>query len=212
MKKTSISLEALDPFFEKIGKLSKVHKILICVLTLILLLGPTIYFLYIPKHKQIEKLTGEYNSLMNELKEAKQRASQLNKYKAEVKAVEADFEIAKQALPESEEIPELLTSISHSGQDSGLEFILFKPEKEREQGFYAEIPVSIKVVGNYYNIVMFYDKVAKLSRIVNIKDIKLDAIKNKEDPEKTDLNISCTALTYKFVEAEPDAPAKKKKK
>lgn len=211
MKKPSISLDSLDPFLEKIGKLTKVHKILICVGTLILLLGPTIYFVYIPKHDQIKKLTGEYNSLKSELQEAKQRASQLNKYKAEMKAVEDKFQIAKQALPESEEIPELLTSISHAGQDSGLEFILFKPEKEIIKGFYAEIPVSIKVLGNYYNIVMFYDKIAAMSRIVNIKDIKLDAVKNKKEPEKTDLNISCTAVTYKFVEAEPAGPAKKKK-
>ncbi|QTA83648.1 Putative pilus assembly protein PilO domain-containing protein [Desulfonema limicola] len=211
MKKPSISLDSLDPFLEKIGKLTKVHKILICVGTLILLLGPTIYFVYIPKHDQIKQLTGEYNSLKSELQEAKQRASQLNKYKAEMKAVEDKFQIAKQALPESEEIPELLTSISHAGQDSGLEFILFKPEKEIIKGFYAEIPVSIKVLGNYYNIVMFYDKIAAMSRIVNIKDIKLDAVKNKKEPEKTDLNISCTAVTYKFVEAEPAEPAKKKK-
>ncbi|MDM8535547.1 type 4a pilus biogenesis protein PilO [Desulfobacterales bacterium HSG17] len=211
MKKPKISLDSLDPFFDKIGKLSKLHKILICVGTLILLLGPTIYFVYIPKHKQIDQLTGEYNSLMSELKDAKRRASQLNKYKAEMKAVEDKFQIAKQALPESEEIPGLLTSISRAGQDSGLEFILFKPEKEKKQGFYADIPVSIKVVGNYYNIVMFYDKIAKLSRIVNIKNIKLGAIKNKKDPEKTNLNISCTAVTYKFVETKPDASAKKKK-
>ncbi len=198
-KPSRLSLDSLDPFLEKVSKLSKPQRILICILVLAAMIGPSVYFLYIPKHKEIEKLTGEYNTLTAELNELKKIASQLSKYQAEMKAVEAQFAIAKQALPESEEIPSLLTNISLAGQDSGLEFILFKPEKESPAGFYAEIPVSIKVIGGYHQLVTFYQKVARLSRLVNVKDIKMNTVKKKDDTE-TNLDISCTAVTYKFLE------------
>ena len=206
-----LSLEALDPFLDKVSSLSKVQRILICILVLAVMIGPSVYFLYIPKHQEIEKLTGEYNTLTAELNELKKIASQLSKYQAEMKEVEALFAIAKQALPESEEIPSLLTNISLAGQDSGLEFLLFKPEKEVPIGFYAEIPVSIKVLGKYHDLVAFYEKVARLSRIVNVKDIRINTVKKKEDTETT-LDVSCTAVTYKFVEQPPAQAASGKKK
>jgi len=203
------SLEALDPYMEKVSKLSKAQRILICILVLALMIGPSVYFLYIPKHKEIERLTGEYSTLSAELDGLKKIASQLSKYQAEIKEVEAQFAVARQALPESEEIPSLLTNISLAGQDSGLEFLLFKPEKEEPSGFYAEIPVSIKVIGKYHQLVAFYEKVARLSRIVNVKNISINVV-NKKDDTETNLDISCTAVTYKFTEQSPEPATPKK--
>ena len=122
---------------------------------------------------------------------------------------EAQFKTAMRALPEKEEIPSLLTSISKSGQDAGLEFLLFEPKPEVRKEFYAEIPVAINVTGGYHDMAVFLDKVARLSRIVNVRDISMGRTKDGED-----LNTSCTAVTYKFVEGPPpeDPKAKKKKK
>ncbi|MBW1820266.1 MAG: type 4a pilus biogenesis protein PilO, partial [Deltaproteobacteria bacterium] len=111
-------------------------------------------------------------------------------------------------LPEKEEIPSLISAISASGQESGLEFLLFQPKGEKRKDFYAEIPVSIQVTGNFHNIVLFFDKVARLSRIVNIRDIKISRAKGKsKTSDSSKLSTSCTAVTYKFVE-----PVSKKKK
>ena len=104
------------------------------------------------------------------------------------------------ALPEKQEIPTLLASISRSGQDAGLEFILFKPEKENHKDFYAEIPVAIQVTGSYHNVALFFDKVARLSRIVNIDNINLTAKKEMAAGEGLTLGTSCTAVTYRFIE------------
>ena len=214
MKNPKFSLQFLDPFFEKISKLTKLHRILICVGTVAVIVGPVIYFSYLPKREEIKTLTGEYQKLAQELAVAKRRASQLGKYKAEMKEVEAKFEVAKQALPDSEEIPTLLTSISHAGQDSGLEFLLFKPEAEEPQGFYAEIPVAIEVVGEYHDTAIFFQKVSHLSRIVNIKDVQISTPaqikRNMTEEDKNELSISCTAVTYKFLEQTPETTSKKK--
>jgi type IV pilus assembly protein PilO len=120
---------------------------------------------------------------------------------------ELQFKTAMRALPEKEEIPSLLTSISRSGQDVGLEFLSFEPKSEVRKEFYAEIPVAMQVKGGYHDLAIFFDKVARLSRIVNIKNIEMGRAK-----DSTDLNTKCTAVTYKFVEPAPPKNKKKKKK
>jgi len=135
--------------------------------------------------------------------------------------------LPKKALPESDQIPLLLTNISHAGQDSGLEFLLFEPKlkrkkkrkkkkkkkKEEEKPFYAEISIKMEVVGNYHNIALFFDKVARLDRIVNIKDIKIVPKKESKDTViENELLVSCQAITYKFIEVSSEKTDKKKKK
>ncbi len=192
----------LQPLFEKIEKLTRLHKILICVGTAIILIGPFVYFSFLPKHKEIDRLSNELSKLEQELVIAKRKASKLKEVEREMAAAQAEFDEAKRALPESEEIPTLLTSISHAGQDAGLEFLLFQPRPEKAKGFYAEIPVSMRVLGTYHQVVDFFYKVSRLNRIVNIKDIRVEAGRNKEKQDQ--LTISCTAVTYKFMETEPN--------
>lgn len=197
MKKFDISLKAIEPLFEKVGNISKVHRILICVSTFIVITGLFVYFLYLPKFEKLDQLNSDYNNLEKSLVSAKKEAAQLNKYREKMETAEAQYKIAMKALPDKKEIPSLLTNISESGKEAGLEFLLFQPESEINKDFYAEIPVSIKVAGNYHNVGLFFDKVSRLSRIVNIKDIVMAT------PKEGDmLNTSCTAVTYRFVETE----------
>ena len=126
-----------------------------------------------------------------------------------MKEAEAQFKLAMQKLPEKEEIPSLLTSISDSGQQVGLDFLLFEPKSEKRKEFYAEIPVAMNIKADYHNLAIFFDQVARLSRIVNIRDIQIGHAKGKDTVE---LNAKCTAVTYKFVEAPPKKKSKKKKK
>lgn len=204
----------LDPYLEKIGRLSKFQRILICVATLVFIIAPVVYFLYIPKHEQIGILEDEYESLSRELRQYQKKAKSLKKYRAEAKAIEADFEKARQALPENEEIPSLLKNISRAGQDAGLEFFQFRPERESTVGFYARIPVSMKFKGSYHEVLDFFYRVSKLSRIVNIKDIKMSSTKLRKQKGENDweqLDVSCTSLTYKFVDKTPQAATETRK-
>jgi len=203
MKKGNLSSKAAL-FFDKIEKFSGAQRILICVLTFAVIIGFFVYFLFMPKFERVNALSAEYEELQNKLAKVKTEAGKLQQYKNELKDVEAEFRVVMRALPDKQEIPALLTSISESGQESGLQFLLFQPASESTKEFYAEIPVSIVVNGNYHNVAMFYDKVSRLPRVVNIRDIKMSI------PAKSEkLQTVCTAVTYKFVET-PPAPDKKK--
>ena len=194
MKKVKLSLDALAPFFEKVEKLSTVQRILIYAGTFLVLVGAVVWFLYMPKWEQKTELQAEFERLDTQLRTARIKAAKLPKLRAQMKAEEAKFRLASKALPERREIPSLLTSISQSGGDAGLEFQLFQPGGEVNREFYVEIPVAVKVKGSYHNTAEFFDRVAALSRIVTIRDI---AITPDEDNE---LTTSCSAVTYKFVE------------
>lgn len=208
MKKIKFSLEKLEPVIERIEKLSTVQRILIYTLTFILIIGLVGWFGVWPKWQQIDALKAEKEDLDGKLIVARRNAAQLPKLKAKMEAAQERFKLVMRALPETQEIPSLLTSISMSGKEAGLQFMLFQPGGEASRDFYAEIPVAINVLGGFHNVVEFFDRVASLNRIVNIKDIKM-APTSTGKSAKGELNTTCTAVTYKFVDK---APADKKKR
>ena len=207
MKKgTAPSIEKANPFFDKLEQLSKVQRIAIWVGVLILLVGIFVYFLYMPKYKQIDKLKAKLTSIEKKLEIAKKNAQQLNAYRKKMQDAEEQFKIVMKALPENEEIPTLLTGISKAGKNSGLEFLLFQPKPEFKKDFYAEIPVSMQVSGDYHGVATFFENVAELNRIVNIRDINITPTKDIDN-----LTTTCTAVTYKFIETPENQNARSKK-
>lgn len=206
MKKLNTSIQATAPMFEKIGTLTGLQRILICGVSFLVLIGAFIYFSYLPKMEKVQVLEKEHRSLGSQLSTAKAKAKQLASYLERKKQAEADFMVAKKLLPEKREIPSLLTGVSQSGQDAGLEFLTFQPQKEAVKDFYAEIPVLIKVTGGYHNVAMFFDNVSRLYRIVNMRDIEM-----KAEQKSSSLTTTCTAVTYRFVEPEKKSPGEDKK-
>ena len=206
MKNTTLSLDAFEPFIDKIEKLSKLYRLLISGGIFLVFIGVAVFLFYMPKYETIAILEKELTKLDKELQTARSNAKDLKKFQQKMKDAEDQFRIVMKSLPEKEEIPSLLTSISDSGKDSGLEFLLFQPKGEVQKDFYAEIPVVMQVNGKFHNIAIFFDRVARLSRVVNIRDISMKPAKGN-----LSLTTSCTAVTYKFSENKP-APKKKSAK
>ena len=202
---------SLEQFSAKIEKLSQLQRILISSAIFLIIITLTIWLSYRPKLAEIKQLNVELDKLNKELIIAKKNARDLKKFQIKMKEEEAAFKLVMKSLPEKEEIPSLLESISMEGQESGLEFLLFQPKGEVRKEFYAEIPVAMRLTGGYHNIATFFDRVARLPRVVNIRDIVMTGTKGKELSGST-LDTTCTAVTYKFVEPVKKAPAKRKKK
>lgn len=199
----------IESFFEKIEKLSVVQRILVAVGIMLIIIVAVVWYFIWPRLGQINEYQTKLDKIEKQLNTAKRNAAALKKFQEKMQEAEAQFRTAMRALPEKEEIPSLLTNISKSGKDAGLEFLLFEPKPEVRKEFYAEIPVAINVIGGYHDVAVFLDKVARLSRIVNVRDISMGRAK-----KSTELTTSCTAVTYKFVEpsAEDKTKGKKKKK
>lgn len=187
--------EKTAPFFEKVGTLSKLHRAIICIATLAVMGGGYYYFFLMPRMEKITTLEKKHSELNLQLGSYRKKAALLEEYRKKKLDKEDEFYTALAALPDAKEIPSLLTAVSKSGSDSGLEFLLFKPEPESIKDFYAEIPVSITVLGGYHQIAQFFDRVSLLSRIVNIRDIVINYATGRGV-----LTASCRAITYRFIE------------
>lgn len=191
---------------ETVEKLKMPHRIAILAGTILLLAGAFVYFIYMPKTEEIERLTQDVQRLNNSINQARIKARSLAKFEEEYKTVSEQFQEALKLLPNEREIPALLRSITQQGADSKLEFVLFSPQKERAKDFYMEIPFSLEVNGQYHDVAVFFDKIGKMERIVNITEITMKPVAELS----TNLNTKCEAVTYRFKGQLDEKPGQKK--
>jgi type IV pilus assembly protein PilO len=139
--------------------------------------------------------------------EKKKLAVNLDAYKQQRAEIEQSFGALLKQLPNKSEMDALLIDINQAGLGRGLQFDLFKPsEKENFTEFYAELPVSIRVTGNYHDLGAFASDVAKMPRIVLLTDIKLDP------PKDGVLSMEAVAKTYRYLDEEEVAKQHKSSK
>jgi type IV pilus assembly protein PilO len=176
-------------------------KILILIGILCVIAGIYFYLFFIPMQDDMRVLKTELDKLMKELNEGKMITRDLEKFKGQVERLNVELTNALTQLPNEKEIPEILKSISRLGKESNLEFFLFKPKPEEPQQFYAKVPIDLVVVGSYHNTGLFFDKIGKLPRIINVLDFNMTRAKEVKGRE-TDIVIrtSCLITTYRFME------------
>jgi len=196
---------------DSIVKLPRVQKIAILVGAVVVLIG-LYWFLFYKGHS--EKLDAQRTILtkkQQELSEQKVILANLPKFRQETEEMKAKRQVALQQLPNTKDIDKLLKDISYHAIESGLEILLFKPAKEVQKNFYAEIPVELKLSGTYHDFGLFFEKIANLSRIVNVADLEIEKIKERgeESSVRNLLVASCKAKTYKFIEQKAGGEAKK---
>lgn len=199
----------LNVYFDKISKLRMIHRVIIFVGTIVLLLGLYIWFVHIPKAGEISTLKSNLDKLERDISLAKIRTKDLDKLEAELATAQEDLQFALKLLPSTSEIPSLLKNITKLGNDSNLEFLLFSPQRQVSKEFYVQIPVNIEVEGGYHDVALFFDRIGKLDRIVNIIDVNMVPVTE----QSTTLRVRCVATTYRFKEiTEQESEPKKKKK
>jgi type IV pilus assembly protein PilO len=173
-----------------------------------------IYFVHIPMTTQIKQLEKDLSGLQATIKANDEKIKKLADLKAEVRSLEERLRLLTEQLPSGSEVSGLLRQIQNLVSQSGLTLKLWKPDpkpKLHSSGLYEEIPITIELIGGYHDLALFFDRVSKLTRIVNMMNLKMgSAVMTK--PGSMDIKISCTAMTFAAVEKKPDAsvPAAKK--
>ena len=168
------------------------------------------YFLMNPLWEEKGRHEATLQKLQADLEQKQLIAANRPKLEAEIKALEKELAEALVRLPEEKEIPKLLTQVNTLGQQNGLEFLLFRPGAPAKKGFYAEVPIEMRVEGQYHSLGGFLDRISKLERIVNVSDIKVSPL--AAQPQRSDRSIvaDLKATTYTFLEkgGSASAPAK----
>ncbi len=205
---------ALQVNSDTILKLPQKQKVALLVAVILIMVGLYIYLSVMPSLSVLHDRQEELAKKQKELFELKKIVADLPRFEKELQQLEAQFKEALTLLPNTREIPSLLTNISNLARDCGLEILLFQPKPEVIENFYAQIPVEMKIIGKYHDLGVFFDRVSKLPRIVNILDITMDikAAQSKSGSNPGILNASFKAVTYKFVEVKQDSDKKQKGK
>jgi type IV pilus assembly protein PilO len=156
------------------------------------------YFLFWQSQsEEIENGRKEVEKQKEVFLEKKKLAVNLEAYKQQRVEIEQAFGALLKQLPNKSEMDALLIDINQAGLGRGLAFDLFKPaEKETFSEFYAELPVQIRVTGNYHDLGAFASDVAKMPRIVLLTDLKIDP------PKDGLLTMEAVAKTYRYLDEE----------
>lgn len=190
-----LDLANLD--FQNIGSWPQSAKILACAVIALFLL---IFGYFIDLSSQFDELSvsRQKESDLKQIFEVKQaKAVNLDTYRAQMTEIERTFGSLLRQLPSRNEVADLLTDISQTGLSSGLKFELFKPKPEIPADFYAELPIEIRVRGNYHEFGNFVGGLASLPRIVTLHDFK---IYNEQREKGNELIMEATAKTYRYLD------------
>ena len=189
-------LRRLDP--KKIGSWPILPKLGVLLLLLLLIVGASYWFDW---QHQIDQLTAEEQKevqLKATFVDKKKVAINLPAYRKQLDDIEKQFGALLKQLPGKSEMETLLTDINQAGLGRGLQFELFKPGGESVRDFYAELPITIRVSGNYHDMGAFASDIGKLSRIVTLNDIAINPAPGKGGG----LTMDATARTYRYLDEE----------
>jgi len=193
----------MDKFLEQFTKLSLEKKALILIGVILGFIGLDYFIVMSGQLESRTALRANADELQVKLLDKQQKAKDLTGFKREVERLKQRLREAEEQLPKKAEIPKLLKDIAYEGAQSGLLVGKFELKAEEMRGTFAAVPVAMVVEGSFHEVAVFFDRLAKLPRIVNVTDINFTEprIVNK----KIMLKGVYTATTYRFLEA-GDAP------
>ncbi len=180
----------------------------------VLILVLLAFFLIKPIMGETTALEEELAQVQNEVQIKRGLARRLPDLEQEIENKDYELTLLRKQLPEEKEIPDLLDQVSNLGTQAGLEFITFKPLGEVEKDFYAEVPVQLRMVGRFHELLTFFDRVSRMPRIVTITDmsIKKAAVTKKgKGSNVARVDVTSKAITFRFLEAKVDIVEEQKK-
>ena len=137
-------------------------------------------------------------SLKAEITKGVTTARRLPEFQAELVNLGGRLESLKSVLPEQKDVADILRRLQGLATQSNLTLLRFTPSPQRQQPLYAEVPYRITAVGSFHNLALFFDRVSKFPRIINIGDISITA-NPRQDPNST-IIADMTATTFVLTE------------
>jgi len=190
----------LDDFrrlnFREVGNWAPLPKVIVLSLIVLFIAALGAFFDWKDQWDTLQTAQQEEGRLKEQFTQKKAKAINYDLYVQQLAEIEQSFGALVKQLPNRSEIDALLTDINQAGLGRGLQFDLFRPApQERMADFYAELPISIKITGNYHDIGAFASDVAALPRIVTLNDV---AIAN----DKGTLTMDAVAKTFRYLDEE----------
>jgi type IV pilus assembly protein PilO len=147
--------------------------------------------------EDLEKGVLEETKLKADYLDKKKQAVNLDLHRQQLREIDTQFGALLRQLPNRSQMDALLVDINQAGLGRGLQFDLFRPAgAELAREFYAELPITVKVVGTYHDMGAFASDVGQLSRIVTLNDVAIQAGRDGV------LSMDATARTFRYLDDE----------
>jgi type IV pilus assembly protein PilO len=185
-------LRRLNP--RDIGSWPALPKLGALFILLLLLVFAGYWFDWQNQLDDLAKDRAKEQDLRTSFLDKKKQAVNLEAYRKQLAEIEESFGEMLKQLPNKSEMEALLTDINQAGLGRGLQFELFRPApSETRSEFYAELPITIRLAGNYHDIGAFASDISQLSRIVTLNDIALTT-------NKSGLTLDAVAKTFRYLD------------
>jgi len=169
--------------------------------------GAFVYYYEWPTKAEFESRITQREVLKKDITMGVQTAKKLPEFRAQVGELEARLANLKAVLPEEKDAADLLRRMQTVAAQSNLTIKSFKPAPTVTKQLHAEWPINLELTGTYHNLALFFDRVSKFTRIVNISGLDVKG-KDKPDPNST-ITASCVATTFVLLDRpQPKAGAR----
>ena len=157
-------------------------------------------------HDEIRAKRVELDGLNQEIQKGRAAERKLSQFREEVKRLEIDLAKLLQILPSKRNTEDLIKRIEALTRQGDFALKKFTPGEFINKDFYAEWPITIQLDGTYHNLALFFDRVGKFTRIINISGLEVKG-KDKPDANST-ITATCTATTFVLLDRPAAPPAK----
>jgi len=175
-----------------------------------LLCGGFYYFWYSEALETQKKQEAKLADLQKQIRALEATANKLPEFQREVQALEARLETLKRILPPEKETPDLMRRLQYLAAQSSLQIRKFNPAAVVQKEFYQEVPFTLDLDGTYHNLGAFLDRVSRMSRLVNVGNVKVKA-QTKPTISNT-VAASAVATTYVYQDAPSPAATQRGKR
>ena len=172
---------AMPAFLAPIADAPRPQKLIFGVVGLAIIGAAAWFLLLSPLDTRIQALTTEHDKVQKELLQARAIAADVARYRREIALLEKTLVALTDRLPNERETPPLYRSVSDAAYQAGLAVSLFQPREAQVKDYYAEIPITFTAEGNYHQFGSFFERVARLPRVVNVGDLKISGVTANKD-------------------------------
>lgn len=167
-------------------------------------LGLFYYFQVIPKDKQLVAMDRKLTDLQAQIQKGRAAKEKLPQFREEVRRAELELEKLLRILPARRNTPELLRRIRQLTEQGNFALLRFRPQNFVNRDFYSEWPIDVSLTGTYHNLAMFFDRISRFSRIINIDSLRVAAM--RPNAQGHTLSANFVARTFIYKEPDPTPP------
>ena len=168
-------------------------------------LGAFYFYYAAPAEQAIASQQVELDRMRADINRGLTMARQLPQFQEQVANLESRLESLRAVLPEQKDVGDLLRRIQTLAVQSSLTIRAFQPQPIVTQEMHAEWPISLQLAGTYHNLGLFFDRISKFSRLINISDVTVRAVTQPD--ENLTITAECTATTFVLLETPVTPPA-----